>query len=301
MPVGIDVSDDMGETWRELHRAEIEARAPAPLVWFSCGAASAVAARLAVQQYGGDVQILYCDTLAYEHPDNPRFMRDVSGWCGSPVRLIRSRAYSDIYDVFERTGWLVGPSGARCTLELKKRVRRAYQVPGDLHIFGHTADERHRIDRFESNEPDIDCEWILADIGYDKEQCYQVLRSAGIDLPMMYRLGFNNNNCIGCVKGGMGYWNKIRDLFPSYFERMAAHERKAGVAINKRIVDGRRERVFLDRLPPGAGRDVPEPPIDCGVICEGAPSELIGIYDPESPPVDKAEIMMLPRGQLELF
>jgi PP-loop superfamily ATP-utilizing enzyme len=38
------------------------------LVWFSCGAASAVAAKLAVEKYGDQCEVLYCDTLAYEHP-----------------------------------------------------------------------------------------------------------------------------------------------------------------------------------------------------------------------------------------
>lgn len=34
------------------------------LVWFSCGAASAVAAKLAVDKYRNDsVEVLYCDTL----------------------------------------------------------------------------------------------------------------------------------------------------------------------------------------------------------------------------------------------
>jgi len=43
------------------------------IVWFSCGAASAVAARLAVQKYELRSQIVYCDTLDSEDPDNARF------------------------------------------------------------------------------------------------------------------------------------------------------------------------------------------------------------------------------------
>ncbi len=37
----------------------------------------------------------------------------------------------------------------------------------------------------------------------------------------MYDLGYPNNNCIGCVKGGMGYWNKIRKDFPEVFQKRA--------------------------------------------------------------------------------
>jgi hypothetical protein len=87
----------------------------------------------------------------------------------------------------------------------------------------------------------------------------------------MYKMGYRNNNCIGCVKGQSGYWNKIRRDFPGVFARMAATERELDAAICKRegVTDGKRwrERVFLDELPPDAGRYNAEPDIECGVLC----------------------------------
>ena len=247
------------------------------LVWFSCGAASAVAAKLAVKKYGDDCEVLYCDTLAYEHPDNPRFMADVAKWIGRDIKLLKSEKYKDIFDVFEKTGWLIGVGGARCTTELKRNVRKQYQREGDIHIFGLTLDEQHRIERFEDQNNDVEVEWILADNQITKTECYQILQRAGIDLPAMYKLGYNNNNCIGCVKGQAGYWNKIRVDFPDAFDRMATLERKMDVAINKtyKMVDGKKKRirVFLDELDPSAGRDVPMPDIECGTLCL-APTEL---------------------------
>ena len=47
------------------------------VVWFSCGAASAIAAKVAVEKYGDSVEVVYCDTLSSEHPDNARFYREV--------------------------------------------------------------------------------------------------------------------------------------------------------------------------------------------------------------------------------
>jgi len=236
------------------------------LVWFSCGAASAVAAKLATEKYP-DCEILYCDTLAYEHPDNKRFLDDVSKWIGKDIKILKSEKYNDIYDVFNKTGWLIGVGGARCTTELKKNVRKRYQREGDLHIFGLTADEQRRIDRFEYNN-DLELEWILQENNIDKSKCYKIISEGGIDLPEMYKLGYNNNNCIGCVKGQSGYWNKIRQDFPDVFDRMAKQERKMDVAINKSYAgDGKRKRVFLDELDPEAGRNVPMPDIECGVLC----------------------------------
>lgn len=242
------------------------------LVWFSCGAASAVAAKLAVQKYP-DCEVLYCDTLKYEHPDNTRFMADVEKWIGKDIKIVGSEKYTDIYDVFYRTGWLVGVGGARCTTELKKNVRKAYEREGDIQIFGLTADEMKRIERFEDQNPEVKCEWILEENQISKNDCYRMISEAGIELPAMYKLGYNNNNCIGCVKGQQGYWNKIRRDFPETFDRMAKVERDLNVAINKRYEGGRRIRVFLDELDPDAGRDVPMPDIECGVMCVNNPDD----------------------------
>lgn len=232
------------------------------LIWFSCGAASACAAKLALEQRP-DAEILYCDTLAYEHPDNRRFLSDCAKWYGKEIKLLRSEEYTDIFDVFNRTGWLVGPAGARCTTELKKKVRENYANPRDVHVFGYTADEHRRIARFEKNNPELYCWWVLQDAGMDKQSCLATLNTAEIELPAMYRLGYRNNNCIGCVKGGKGYWNKIRRDFPDAFERMAQQEHKMDVRIFK---DG-----WLDDLPPDAGRYDQEFDIECGVVCTQPP------------------------------
>lgn len=250
------------------------------LVSFSCGAASAVAAKLAVDKYGDRVEIIYCDTLKYEHPDNIRFLNDVSVWVGKPIKIISSPKYKDIFDVFEKTGWIVGAAGARCTLELKRNVGKAYRKHDDVHVFGLTADEPERIAKFEDNN-DIEIDWVLSNAGVTKKDCYRILQEAGIKLPEMYKLGYNNNNCIGCVKGGQGYWNKIRVDFPEAFERMAKLERKLNVAINKDRRGGKRRRLFLDELDPEAGRDVPLPDIECGVMCvrPDGPVDTVSIYD----------------------
>lgn len=241
------------------------------LAWFSCGDASAVAAKLAVEKYGERCEVLYCDTFAYEHPDNRRFFADVERWLDRKIGVLSSDKYRDIYDVFEQTRWLVGPGGARCTTELKKNVRKAYQLPDDIHVFGYTADEQHRVDRFWKENPELFAEFPLIDAGLTKKDCHNQIRAAGIEIPAMYRMGYKNNNCIGCVKGQSGYWNKIRVDFPETFAKMALVERRLNAAIckNEGVADGKRwrKRVFLDELPPNAGRYVTEPDIECGVLC----------------------------------
>jgi len=241
------------------------------LAWFSCGDASSVAAKMAVEKYGDHCEVLYCDTFAYEHPDNRRFLADVERWLKKDIKVLSSPEYRDIYDVFRRTRWLVGVKGARCTTELKKNVRKAYQRVDDIHVFGFTADEQHRVDQFYRENPDLFAEFPLIERGITKADCHRLVREAGIELPAMYRLGYKNNNCIGCVKGQSGYWNKIRRDFPEAFDRMAKMERELNAAICKKegVTNGKRwrRRVFLDELPPAAGRYDAEPDIECGVLC----------------------------------
>ena len=236
------------------------------LVWFSCGAASAVAAKITLEEYP-DAEVLYC-RVANEHPDNMRFLRDVERWIGKEIKILTNPDYpdADIFSVFRRTGWIVGHGMARCTIDLKRVPRERYQRPGDIHVFGMTADERARIDRFERNNPELYLWWPLLERGLTKQDCFDIIRRAGIELPAMYRLGYKNANCVGCVKGGKGYWNKIRCDFPEAFDRMARFEREIGARI---FPD-----VWLDELPPDAGRYESEYETECGPVC-GLPNQRL--------------------------
>jgi len=242
------------------------------LGWFSCGITSAVACKLAIDWWG-NVEPYYMD-IDTAHPDNERFISDCQNWFGKKINRLKSSKYIDQFDVIEKTGYVNGTDGARCTLELKKNVRFDFE-------------ERLKPDLFEPDRPqyanqihgfEFDVKQIkraidyTMDFGYTKplfplieakltkENCALMLLEAGIKLPAMYELGYSNNNCIGCVKGGKGYWNKIRIDFPETFERMAKAERKAGYSCIKNC--------FLDELNPNDGY-TPKPVVpSCGVVCE---------------------------------
>lgn len=246
------------------------------VVWYSDGAASAVAAKLAIQKYGARCEVVKCDTTDDEHPDNLRFRQDVERWLGRQVKLIRSEKYEGIDEVFERERYMAGIAGARCTTELKKLVRYAYQRPDDIHIFGYTLDEGRRITQFEENNWDLACDWILRDSFVRKEDCYRILAGAGIALPAMYGLGFEHNNCLGCVKAtSPGYWNRVRRLFPEVFARRARQSREIGA----RLARLHGKRIFLDELPEDAGLDEGDGDIECGPFCavpEQTTLDLVG-------------------------
>ena len=236
------------------------------IVWFSCGAASAVSAILTLKKYPNAI-LVYADTGS-EHPDNVRFMSDMERLLNREVVVLKSKEYTDIWDVFTKTRWLVGVNGARCTTELKKKVRQGYERDSDLQIFGYTIDEQHRVERFTNNNPEMNTWFPLIEKRMSKADCLEILNQHSIELPVLYKLGFKNNNCIPCVKGQAGYYNLIRKHFPEEFERMAKIERDLDVAINKSYAgDGERKRIFLDELDPTAGRYETEPAVSCGLFC----------------------------------
>ena len=243
---------------------------PRLICWFSCGAASAVNAKIALNDFGSsfNVEVVHCDTLAPEHPDNARFKAQVEDWLGVKIITLHSEHYTMPVQVFRARKFIFAPNeGAPCSTELKKMPRLAYQRDNDTHAFGFTIEESNRIVDFTANNPELKLCWPLTFRGYSKQDCFRCLQRAGIKLPALYLLGYQNNNCIGCVKGGMGYWNKIRVDFPEKFAEMAALERELGFAMLTDRRGGKRVPLFLDQLKPGTGRYASEPPISCGPAC----------------------------------
>lgn len=233
------------------------------VVWFSCGVASAVAAKLAQQVYG-QVSIVYCDLLASEHPDNRRFLLDIEHWLGCPITKIRSDKYATIDEVFMDTRYMAGINGARCTVEMKKIPRFKFQHPDDIHVFGLTEDEPKRIRQMVSNNPELNFAWLLQGQGVTKEDCKRTIIEAGIRLPTRYAQGYANNNCIGCVKATSArYWNMTRRDDPDVFARRSQQSRELGV----RLVRVRGVRVYLDELPSDYLPSEPLEDVSCGPEC----------------------------------
>ncbi len=207
--------------------------------WFSCGAASAVATKLAIEENNKSESpkelVVASIYLKNEHTDSERFKDECAKWFGQPILDLKDEKYNaDVDTVIKKTRYMSGIRGARCTKELKKNVRLNWQRRDDVHVFGMTSEEESRIDNLIDSEPELELWAPLIDKGYTKPDCFKVLNDAGIELPEMYKLGYHNNNCIGCLKAaGAGYWNKIRVDFPDVFKRRAKQEELINVALVK--------------------------------------------------------------------
>jgi hypothetical protein len=243
---------------------------------FSCGAASAVATKLAIAQYGATHDVVIVNAyLANEHPDNRRFADECEGWFGQPITVLRDEKYNaDIIQVFNRERYIKNRWGACCTKLLKRRVLDQWKQPGDVMVFGFTAEERTRFDDFCERNPDRPAIAPLIERGLGKDDCKAMVERAGIDIPIMYRMGYDNANCIGCVKGGEGYFRAIREDFPAQFESLCQVQDLLGPGsyLHKNRITN--ERFSLRDLGEGPVRRNEKIPA-CSFFCELAEADII--------------------------
>ena len=239
-------------------------------VWFSCGAASAVAAKKTIEKYGDIAKIRVINNpVIEEHQDNQRFLKDVEAWLGVPVEFATNSKYPSCsaVEVWAKRKFMSGPEGAPCTLELKKMARRQWEESNhvDWHVLGFTVDEKRRSDNFIKGER-ANLLPVLIDEGITKHDCFNIIKAAGIRLPKIYALGYPNANCIGCVKAtSPTYWNHVRRMHPDIFGQRAKQSREIGA----RLVRVKNERIFLDELAIDAtGRPMKDMNIECGIFCE---------------------------------
>ena len=117
----------------------MEMSEPRIVCQFSCGAASAVATKLALAQYGDRCEIINA-FLKNEHEDNRRFLADCEVWFGRKITVLRDEKYgADIVQVFRRKQFMKGIHGAPCSRELKRKLLDDWKQPGDVMVFGYTA------------------------------------------------------------------------------------------------------------------------------------------------------------------
>lgn len=232
------------------------------VAWFSTGVSSAVAIKLMIEKID---RIVYID-IDDQHEDSMRFVKDCEKWFGKEIEIIKSD-YKSVENACKSSGgrgYINGPKGAACTKFLKRRLRaeweRQFENCNLTYIWGMDSDEADRLEKLFVSMPDFNHFCPLIDMKITKARAHEILNASGIKRPAMYDLGYHNNNCIGCVKGGMGYWNHIRVDFPEVFKARALMERE----IQATCIKG----VYLDELDPDRGRHAPPIVDDCGIFCE---------------------------------
>lgn len=226
--------------------------------WISAGVSSFIAGYLVRDKVD---EYIYID-IDDQEKDSIRFIKECEKALGKKIEILKG-PYGSVENTIRQAGVITLRSGyAPCTNWLKKRVRKEWEDKHagiDLtYVWGMDVTETARAERLREGMPQFNHIFPLIDNHISKESAHAILNSLGIKRPLMYDLGYGNNNCIGCVKGGMGYWNKIRKDFPEVFEARAKLERLIGHSILKEC--------YLDELDENRGRNkeiVPE----CDIFC----------------------------------
>ena len=228
------------------------------IAWWSGGVTSAVTCKICIDLFGlENCRFIFIDTFN-EDDDTYRFKNDCEKWYGKEIETITSiikpvvesyteseinkdglafdkslqkvpnKKYNSIQDVWFKYNSLNSASGAVCSSELKRRTREIWQKENffDYQAFGFEIEEPKRAKGLSMNHQDARPIFPLLLFGYSKKDCIKIIQNAGIEIPVMYKLGFKNNNCFktGCVQGGFGYWQKMEREYPDKFNEMALIE-----------------------------------------------------------------------------
>lgn len=242
---------------------------------FSCGAASAVAMKLMLAEYDPARIVILNAFIREEHADNRRFLADCERWFGHPITVLCNEKFNgSTHEVWRRERYIKGINGASCARALKRQLLDSFAKPSDVYVLGFTAEEEDRLVEFQDANNGRKALVPLIERGLTKADCLAIVERAGLVLPEMYRKGYHNANCIGCPKGGAGYWNKIRVDFPEQFYQIADIQEAIGPGA--KFLQNRRtnERIYLRELDPTHGRIEDEPEISCSFFCAMAEQEL---------------------------
>lgn len=229
--------------------------------WISAGVSSFIAGYLERDTID---KFIYID-IDDQHPDSMRFIKDCEKVLGKEIEILKS-PYGSVENAIKAGGgyFMINRKFAPCTNFLKKRVRKEWEYEHrdyDItYVWGMDCNEKHRAERLMEGMPQFNHCFPLIERQLTKEEAHGICTELGVKRPVMYDLGYNNNNCVGCAKGGMGYWNKIRVDFPEVFESRARLEREVGNSILKEC--------YLDELDPNRGRMSDEIPTDCNIFCQ---------------------------------
>jgi hypothetical protein len=218
------------------------------VVMWSGGITSWATARHVVERYGtASTTLLFADTNA-EDEDLYTFNEQASAQLGMQITRVADPQERDPWQVFEDKRWLGNTRIAQCSKILKIDPCEEWlginADPDHTTLYvGLDWTEPHRIPGNRAGWAPWQVEYPLTEPPYfDKEQLLAEARAVGLAIPRLYRLGFPHNNCGGgCVKGGVGQWVRLLEVFP---QRYARHER---AEIKMRKLLGKDVSILRDR------------------------------------------------------
>lgn len=228
------------------------------VVQFSGGIGSwAAAQRVAAEHGTRDLVLLFADTLV-EDEDLYRFLDDAAQQIGVPITRVADGRTP--FEVFRQRRFLGNSRLAPCSDFLKQRPCRAWLEahadPADtvLHA-GIDWSEERRVPAIVRGWAPWTVSFPMCDPPYvTKEQMLDAARTAGLEPPRLYALGFAHNNCGSlCVRGGHKHWAHVLEVFPERYAEAECQEAElraelGDMAILRERTGGRSRPLTLTEL-----------------------------------------------------
>ena len=229
------------------------------IVLFSGGMGSFFTAKILLERGipKEDIILLFTDTKI-EDEDLYRFMEDTSKYLGIPITDFSDGR--DIWQVFRDKKFLGNTLVDSCSELLKRKMSRRfiklYRPAKTIIYLGFDWTEMNRFEKAQKAWLPYKIECPLCEKPYlDKEDMKKILNEIGIEVPRLYKMGFQHNNCGGgCVKAGIGHFTHLLDVFPERFALWEKNEQDMREYINKdvsilrRTVNGVKTHFTLKQL-----------------------------------------------------
>ena len=190
----------------------------------SGGKSSAWCADWALRHFDKDKVVLYFNDTKWEHPDLYRFIEELSSYWNKEITYDSDGRSPE--NLFYEHHAFANNRMPFCSRILKcERLQKFYR-DGDMIIFGIGNNESHRAYRLIKVYEDIAMKkhkyvkllFPLIAENVTSEQIDKWIESIHIDVPIMYRLGFEHNNCSGgCVRAGKKQWKKLYETLPEVY------------------------------------------------------------------------------------
>lgn len=206
------------------------------VVMFSGGLGSWVTAKRVAERHGtDDLWLVFADVKgtnpsphAGEDEDTYRFIAEASANVGGA--LVTLNEGRDIWQVFHDNRFLGNTRLANCSKFLKQQPCREWLDancdPADTTVYvGIDWTETHRLPAIVRNYLPYRAEAPLTEAPYlERADMQAMCAEAGIEIPRLYRAGFQHNNCGGfCVRAGQAQFELLLREHP---DRYAYHEAK---------------------------------------------------------------------------
>lgn len=210
------------------------------VVMFSGGLGSWATAKRVAAKHGTDhLTLLFSDTLM-EDEDLYRFIDEAADNVGG--RLVKITEGRTPWEVFFDVRYLGNTRIDPCSRILKREFLRRYLTenydPSTTVVYlGIDWTEMHRFDNAAARWAPWHVEAPLCEKPYRmKQEFIRDIADAGIELPRLYKMGFQHNNCGGaCVKAGQGSWAILYRAMPERYEYHERQEEALSTYLGKKV------------------------------------------------------------------